>query len=100
MSKARELARELQKDLYEYPYEQLGKRFHKLCDAVLSEPEPDLKGWIEDSSTKGKRRLIHLYHDVVYVEEIDNIVMRYFEESQIELSITFDQLKQLIARAS
>lgn len=103
MSKAKELAREI-KDYIDDA--NMGPRsmmlVAKLVGAVLSEPEPEpeLRGFIEDVSTKGRRRLVHLYYDVVYVEESSNIVMRYFEESQIELSITFDQLKQLIKGAS
>lgn len=102
MSKARELARELQKDLYEYPYEQLGKRFHKLCDAVLSEPEPDLKGWIEVTGRDGNKKLINLALvervDVdtksgVYLEFNRDDCVAYVKES-------YDSIKQKIREAS
>lgn len=106
MTKAKELAREIhyEIDLATFCQHQSNiDKVYELCRAVLSEPDEPcgLKGFIEyTSATTGKRALSCLYFNVVYVEESEDMVMRYGDESRIELSMTFDQLKQKIKEAS
>jgi len=51
MSKAKELARELQVSEQLFSAGDFMRLTNELCDAVLSEPEPDLRGWIECKRT-------------------------------------------------
>lgn len=57
MSKAKELAREI---LKENANHLMSASLTELIEAVLSEPEPGLKGWIEVEGTYGNRVLLHL----------------------------------------
>lgn len=71
-AKAKELAREIQTEL-ELGDLNVGPRskqlMYNLVDAVLSEPEPVLRGWIEVGE-KPYRQLVSTTHDKVITEGV------------------------------
>ena len=102
MSKAKELARELLMNvgiLNEVEYKALGL---ELIDAVLSEPEPELKGFIEVQC---------VYTNTLRAINCDNLVCfgtsskgeNYIDiigyENAVMVKESYDEIKQKIARA-
>jgi hypothetical protein len=112
MSKAKELARAIKdfpKSSYVYAiHDDLGD----LIDAVLSEPEPELRGWIEVGQ-KPYRKLISTTTDRIYREGSYRHNGSGFQSNPNEihmlldagkdyenLEISYDSIKQLIKEAS
>ena len=104
MSKAKELAREIQTEL-ELGDLNVGPRskqlMYNLVDAVLSEPEP-LRGWIEvTKNSTGMKELINLRH--VYSIEIYDDVCRVWFDNENDKTVvkeSYDSIKQKIKEAS
>lgn len=115
MSKAKELAREWIKHynndwedqqykgsfLIAFAKSFFGEVLEGKYDTVLSEPEPELKGWIEVGE-KPNRKLINLNTGKIFEETKDNRVLfeNCREDGYERIKISFDDFKQLIARAS
>ena len=108
MSKAKELAREIQTEL-ELGDLNVGPRskqlMYNLVDAVLSEPEP-LRGWIECKRTDIRylRRLVNLETGVQLIEiENQNVgccLQILDTEDDRAFAESYDSIKQKIKEAS
>ena len=112
MSKAKELAREIQVSGQLFSAGDFMRLTNELCDAVLSEPEPDLKGWIE-LGEKPYRKLISTTTERIYREgsychngsgfqsnpnEIHMLLDAGKDYENLEIS--YDDFKQKIKEAS
>jgi len=106
MSKAKELARELQVSEQLFSAGDFMRLTNELCDAVLSEPEPDLRGWIECKRTDIRylRRLVNLETGVQLIEiENQNVgccLQILDTEDDRAFAESYDSIKQKIRRAS
>ena len=99
MSKAKELAREIQAELPDMGTEEIDMQLRYLVDAVLSEPDkPELKGWIETGESP-YRKLLHLYSGKIF-EESGLLVQVQGYGEYIAQEISFDNFKQKIKEAS
>lgn len=105
MSKARELANQLQNEINLYDKwlegEHTKELVEMLVEAVLSEPET-MKGWIEEGETPN-RRFAHLLTDKVLHERKEGCQLYYYHsptEELISFKESYDEVKQLIKEAS
>ncbi len=109
MSKAKELARAIKKETHNYL---VSPSLRQLVDAVLSEPKPELRGWIEVGE-KPYRKLISTTTERIYREGSYRHNMNGFKSNPNEihilldagkdyenLEISFDDFKQKIKEAS
>jgi hypothetical protein len=100
MSRAKELARAIKdfpKSSYVYAvHDDLGV----LIDAVLSEPEPELKGWIEIYE-QGLPMTININQIEWFGDQRIRLVSGDNPEIRLlRVKESYEELKQLIARAS
>lgn len=105
MSKAKELAREIL-SWHHLSNTDISLSLCNLADAVLSEPEPELKGWIETEAPYNKelRMLINLTTGTKLMETTHSSIGCYLRvlnsDNDTDLKESYDEIKQLIARAS
>ena len=99
MTKAKELARELKES---YKTGDLHIIYVlKLIETVLSEPEPDLRGWIEviPQHAKYGRMLININTGLRFIENGDATEMEYGGSCRT-IEESYDSIKQKIKEAS
>jgi hypothetical protein len=99
MSKAKELAREI-KDYIDDA--NMGPRskclVSELIKEVLSEPEPELKGWIEVNVSSRSDKILLRVSDIMRVSDQCLKLVDYDDLMQVKES--YEELKQLIKEAS
>jgi hypothetical protein len=107
MSKAKELAREMLDEATDMRYKghatiEFFDKVEELIDAVLSEPEPELKGWIQVTDMDSRQILISLNASIVVMTSDSKTIIQ-FPSSASEYHIydlvvkeSYDEIKQLI----
>lgn len=104
MSKAKELAREIkQTDFSFMDRKKIVTIAEELANAVLSEPEPELEGWIEVTlDASNKKMFANLAQVECFIEcsdRITNLVLTG-DRGNMVVKESYDEIKQLIKGAS
>jgi hypothetical protein len=111
MSKAKELAREMLDDAKDRRYKghatiEFFDKVEELCNAILSEPEPELRGFIEVTYTADSEIVelipINQYRVVIFNDRcaVIPIINTGNSANVYMVKETYNELRQLIKEAS